>query len=174
MRQILWFRRDLRIEDNAILSNAKDDVLPIFIFDKNILEKLLKDDKRVTFIYKSVLKLKYSLKEIGLDLAIFFDEPINVFKQLKNDFDEVLCSIDFDEYSKNRDADIERVIPLRRFIDSFILNPNEHLKKDGTPYKVFTPFYRSLDFITSSQKIELLERNKEFKKLTLIIVLFLS
>ena len=58
MKQILWFRRDLRVNDSAILSFAKDEVLPIFIFDKNILDKLKKEDKRVTFIYKSVLKLK--------------------------------------------------------------------------------------------------------------------
>jgi len=58
MAQILWFRRDLRITDNAILANAINKVLPIFIFDKNILDNLEKDDKRVTFIYKSVLELK--------------------------------------------------------------------------------------------------------------------
>ena len=58
MKQILWFRRDLRINDSAILANAKDEVLPIFIFDKNILDKLNKDDKRVTFIYKNCFKTK--------------------------------------------------------------------------------------------------------------------
>ena len=72
MKQILWFRRDLRISDSAILHFSKDEVLPIFIFDKNILNLLSKDDKRVTFIYKSVLNLKKQLKEIGLDLAIFY------------------------------------------------------------------------------------------------------
>ena len=69
MKQILWFRRDLRINDSAILANAKDEVLPIFIFDKNILDKLKKEDKRVTFIYKSVLKLKEELKSIGLEIG---------------------------------------------------------------------------------------------------------
>ncbi|WP_193210128.1 deoxyribodipyrimidine photo-lyase, partial [Aliarcobacter butzleri] len=64
MKQILWFRRDLRIIDNEILANAKGEVLPIFIFDKNILQNLPKDDKRVTFIYKSVYKLKEDLKSI--------------------------------------------------------------------------------------------------------------
>ncbi|KIM03117.1 MAG: hypothetical protein KU29_12860 [Sulfurovum sp. FS06-10] len=69
MKQILWFRRDLRIHDNAILAHAKDEVLPIFIFDTNILSKLKKEDKRVTFIYQSVLKLKQELQSMGLDLA---------------------------------------------------------------------------------------------------------
>ena len=52
MKQILWFRRDLRVSDNAILSFASDEIMPIFIFDKNILNSLPVDDKRVTFIYE--------------------------------------------------------------------------------------------------------------------------
>ncbi len=166
MKQILWFRRDLRIEDNAILSNAVDEVLPIFIFDTNILCGLDKNDKRVTFIYKSVLELKEKLQKINLDLAIFYDEPINVFKKLqKYGFDEVLCSVDFDSYAKQRDNEIENIIPIKRYIDSFILNPNDHLKKDNTPYKVFTPFYKSLHMITQSQKIEEYTNNINLQKI---------
>jgi len=166
MKQILWFRRDLRIEDNAILSNATGEVLPIFIFDKNILDKLDKDDKRVSFIYKSVLQLKEKLKSLDLELAIFYDEPINVFKKLQeNDFDEVLCSVDFDEYSKQRDKQIEDIIPMKRYIDSFILNPAHHLKKDNTPYKVFTPFYKSLQMITESLKIKEYTYNHNVNKI---------
>jgi len=164
MKQVLWFRRDLRIKDSAILENAKNEVLPIFIFDKNILSKLDKNDKRLTFIYNSVLDLKKHLQTIGLDLAIFYDEPINVFKLLKKEnFDEVLCSVDFDSYSKYRDEEIERVIPLKRFIDSFIIDPKEHFKKDGNPYKIFTPFYKSLNVLTSSNKIEERKGNKNLK-----------
>jgi len=166
MRQILWFRRDLRVEDSALLSNANKDVLPIFIFDKNILKSLEKDDKRVTFIYKSVLELKKKLQVLNLDLAIFYDEPKNVFEKLKKDgFDEVLCSVDFDSYAKNRDEEIEAILPVKRFIDSFILNPMSHLKKDNTPYKVFTPFYKSLNIITQSYNIEEFKANENLKKI---------
>ncbi|XPV69460.1 MAG: cryptochrome/photolyase family protein [Halarcobacter sp.] len=167
MKQILWFRRDLRISDNAILANAKDEVLPIFIFDKNILNFLPNNDKRVSFIYQKVLDLKNELKSIGLDLAIFYDYPKNVFKKLKDlDFDEVLYSIDFDDYSRKRDEEIEKILPLRRFNDSFILNPNEHLKSDKTPYKVFTPFYNSLSLITQSQNIQEYKLNDSLKKVS--------
>ncbi|MBU3013830.1 DNA photolyase family protein [Poseidonibacter lekithochrous] len=166
MRQVLWFRRDLRVEDSALLANASEDVLPIFIFDKNILSKLEKDDKRVTFIYKSILGLKKKLQALNLDLAIFYDEPKNVFENLKKDgFDEVLCSVDFDSYAKNRDEEIEAILPIKRFIDSFILNPNSHLKKDNTPYKVFTPFYKSLNMITQSHNIEEYSANKNLQKI---------
>lgn len=163
MKQILWFRRDLRVSDSALLQYAKDEVLPIFIFDKNILNSLPKDDKRVSFIYQSVLNLKRELQSLGLDLAIFYDEPLNVFKTLAKDFDEVLCSIDFDAYAIKRDKEVEKVLPLKRFNDSFILNPNEHLKADNTPYKVFTPFYKSLNLITQSFSIDEYKRNEKLK-----------
>lgn len=153
MKQILWFRRDLRVQDSAILAHADGKVLPIFIFDKNILDKLPSDDKRLTFIYDSVLKLKKELQILGLDLAIFYDEPKNVFEKLKDDFDEVLCSCDFDSYAIQRDKDIEQVIPIRRFYDSFLLHPSNALKTDGTPYRVFTPFYKSLEPLHSATHI---------------------
>lgn len=164
MKQILWFRRDLRISDSALLNYAKKEVFPIFIFDIEILSKLNKDDKRVTFIYNCVLKLKKELKSIGLDLAIFYDIPKNVFQYLKpQGFDSIVCSCDFDSYAISRDLEIEKIIPMERYYDSYILHPQEHLKSDGTPYKVFTPFYKSLWYLSESNALEELPRNKELK-----------
>ena len=82
MKKVLWFRRDLRVDDSMLLSQS-GEVLPIFIFDKNILEKLGKNDARVPFIYKTVLKLKNDLRSLGLDLAIFYSTPLEVFSELK-------------------------------------------------------------------------------------------
>ena len=165
MKQVLWFRRDLRVVDSEILANAKDEVLPIFIFDKNILNKLPKDDKRVSFIYKSVLELKENLQKIGLDLAIFYANPKDVFIDLKNQgFDEVLTSIDFDNYSKTRDEECEEILPIKRYTDSFLIYPNDVLKADKTPYKVFTAFYNSLEFLHSSNNIREFETPKNLKK----------
>ena len=165
MKQVLWFRRDLRVVDSEILANAKDEVLPIFIFDKNVLNKLPKDDKRVTFIYKSVLELKNNLQKIGLDLAIFYANPKDVFIDLKNQgFDEVLTSIDFDNYSKTRDEECEKILPIKRYTDSFLIYPNDVLKADKTPYKVFTAFYNSLEFLHSSNNIKEFETPKNLKK----------
>ena len=165
MKQVLWFRRDLRVVDSEILANAKDEVLPIFIFDKNILNKLPKDDKRVTFIYKTVLELKENLQKIGLDLAIFYANPKDVFIDLKNQgFDEVLTSIDFDIYAKTRDEECEKILPIKRYTDSFLIYPNDVLKADKTPYKVFTAFYNSLEFLHSSNNIKEFETPKNLKK----------
>lgn len=154
MKQILWFRRDLRIKDNAILAHAKGEVLPIFIFDKDILDKLDSEDKRVTFIYESVKNLKEDLKNLGLDLQVFYGKPFEIFQKLASfGFEEVLTSVDFDDYAKNRDAKIEKLIPLKRFYDSFLIHPNDGLKADGNPYKVFTPFYKNLKFIWQSENL---------------------
>jgi deoxyribodipyrimidine photo-lyase len=164
MKQILWFRRDLRISDSAILHFAKDEVLPIFIFDKNILDKLATDDNRVKFIYKSVLKLKEELKKIGLDLAIFYSTPKEVFSKLKNEgFENILCSIDFDSYAKKRDEEISKIIPMQTFTDSFITHPQDCMKSDGTPYKVFTPYYNNLEFIWNSYRLEEFKTNENLK-----------
>ena len=164
MKQILWFRRDLRVNDSAILAYAKDEVLPIFIFDKNILDKLKKDDKRVTFIYESVLKLKEDLKKLGLNLAIFYSTPKEVFENFKNEgFDNILCSVDFDEYAKKRDEEIAKIIPMQTFTDSFITHPNDCLKADKTPYKVFTPYYNNLKFIWDSYRLEEFKTNENLK-----------
>ena len=144
MRQILWFRRDLRIADNAILANASGEVLPIFIFDTNILDKLESSDKRLTFIHKSVFELKENLKKIGLDLAVFHGDPQEIFDNLGAfDIDEVLASVDFDDYAKTRDAKIAQKFKFRQFFDSWLLHPQDALKKDGKPYKVYTPFYKA-------------------------------
>ncbi|MEZ4694743.1 MAG: deoxyribodipyrimidine photo-lyase [Aliarcobacter sp.] len=166
MKQILWFRRDLRVSDSAILANAKNEVLPIFIFDKNILDKLSKDDKRVSFIYKTVLELKEKLKAINLDLAIFYGTPKEVFEKLKTKgFDSILCSVDFDDYAKKRDEEVSKIIPIQTFTDSFIIHPKDCLKSDKTPYKVFTPFYKSLNYIWESEALEEYEVAKNLKKI---------
>lgn len=142
MRRILLFRRDLRIEDNPLLS-FEGEVLPIFIFDTNILGKLEKNDKRVSLIFHYVKSLKKQLQSLGLDLKIFYGDPLEVFNSLHvNDFDEVVASGDYDVYAKQRDIEISQLLHFRYINDVYLLKPKEILKDDGTPYLVFTPFYK--------------------------------
>lgn len=140
MRRVLWFRRDLRVKDNPLLSLG-GEVLPIFIFDENILRDLHVDDKRVTFIFNYILKLKSDLQNIGLDLKVFYGTPETVFEHL-NGFDEVVASGDYDSYAKNRDLLVSHKLHFRYLHDTYIFKPKEILKDDGSPYFVFTPFYK--------------------------------
>lgn len=185
MRRILWFRRDLRVKDNPLLSLG-GEVLPIFIFDTNILDSLEKDDRRVSFIFFYVLKLKTQLKEIGLDLKVFYAKPTDVFETLLQDaYDEVVASGDYDSYAKERDLQISHKIDFRYIQDTYIFKHNEVLKDDSTPYLVFTPFYKKARSILESKNLEelnikehslvdakyesitLVDDTKEFKELPL-------
>lgn len=140
MRRILWFRRDLRVEDNPLLSFG-GEVLPIFIFDEHILKKLPSNNKRVTFIFHHVVKLKSDLQKMGLDLKIFYGKPEEIFEHLKG-FDEVVASGDYDAYAKERDTKISHIMHFRYINDTYIFKPKEVLKGNGEPYFVFTPFYK--------------------------------
>jgi len=155
VKEILWFRRDLRVRDSALLAYAKGEVLPIFIFDSNILKKLSKEDRRVSFIFYWIEELKRELCAMGLDLAIFYGDPVEIFKSLKKQkFSRVLCSVDYDSYALERDKKIDKIIPMMRLSDAWLTDPAQTLKSDGTPYKVFTPFYKSLKPLWNAHKIE--------------------
>ncbi|MDY0117102.1 MAG: deoxyribodipyrimidine photo-lyase [Sulfurimonadaceae bacterium] len=142
MKRVVWFRRDLRVEDNPLLG-FPGEVLPIFIFDTHILNKLKPTDRRVGFIYDALLKLKTDLQQIGLDLKIFYGNPVEIFTHLVSfGFDEVIASGDYDSYAKERDKEVSHVIDFRYLQDTYIFRHDDVLKKDCTPYLVFTPFYK--------------------------------
>lgn len=156
MQTILWFRRDLRVDDNKLLAVDVKKVLPIFIFDINILSNLNRDDHRVTFIFNMVLKLKEELKKVGLNLAIFYAKPLDVFKYLKTlGFDSAFASFDYDSYARRRDKELLEIIDLRLINDCYLLDHANFLKDDGLPYKVFTQFYKKSQlFFNESNYLE--------------------
>ena len=143
MKKVLWFRRDLRVHDSMLLA-TEGEVLPIFIFDTKILRGLEKKDRRVSLIFEHVLKLKADLNALGLDLALFYGTPFDVFTYLKTlGFEDVYGSVDYDDYAKERDAEIAEMLNFHFLNDCYLFEPNDVLKKDGTPYLVFTPYYRA-------------------------------
>jgi len=153
MKRILWFRRDLRVEDNPILS-LDGEVLPVFIFDMQILNLLPKDDKRVSFIFDRVVKLKASLQSKGLELKIFWGDPVEIFTLLEREgFDEVVASGDYDAYAKERDIRVSHILHFHYMYDTYIFKPEEILKDDGTPYLVFTPFYNKAKTLFSKEHL---------------------
>ena len=148
---IFWFRRDLRLHDNAGLYHAlKSDrpVLPLFIFDRNILDQLEnKQDARVEFIYRAILSLQERLVLQKSSLELFYGKPVEIFKSLLRKFDigSVFTNEDYEPYAHARDIDIEVIlqqagIEFLSFKDQVIFSKDEILKDDGLPYTVFTPY----------------------------------
>ena len=87
---LFWFRRDLRLHDNHGLYEAlkhNDSVLPIFIFDQQILDSLPKQDARVEFIHKKLTEINKTLKSYGSQLAVYNGTPEAVFKELLSDYE---------------------------------------------------------------------------------------
>jgi deoxyribodipyrimidine photo-lyase len=148
---IVWFRRDLRLHDNAALYHAlisEKPVLPIFIFDTNILDELKdKTDARVTFIYKALEQMHKQLQSYGSGLKIFYGEPETIWKKVTEDIkvETVFTNHDYEPYAKKRDAVIEKLLKekgtvFKTFKDQVIFEKDEVLKDDGKPYTVFTPY----------------------------------
>ncbi|QTV05456.1 cryptochrome/photolyase family protein [Faecalibacter bovis] len=143
---IFWFRRDLRLEDNIGLYHAlKQDlpVLPLFIFDHNILSELNdKYDRRVDYIHQSLENLNNQLSKLYSSLLIRYGNPIEVLLQLKNEYniENIFCNEDFELYGINRDNEVKKHFNLHQFKDHVIFRFDEILKKDNTPYTVFTPY----------------------------------
>ncbi|MBN2165397.1 MAG: deoxyribodipyrimidine photo-lyase [Marinilabiliaceae bacterium] len=149
---VYWFRRDLRIEDNMALFYAMQSghkVLPIFIFDINILDELDIYDARVSFIYQLLYKLQCEVRKQGGSIATYHNNPLDVFKILleKYDIEAVYCNSDYEPYSIHRDDAVNvflrsKGVPFYSFHDHVIFSPLQILKENGQPYTVFTPYKR--------------------------------
>ena len=148
---IFWFRRDLRLDDNVGFLEAlkgSHPVLPIFIFDKEILNELPQDDARVTFIYETLQKMRNELQEDhGSSLALFYGKPETVWKQLIKDYniDTVYTNHDYEPYALERDEQIKKLlnkedIDFKTYKDQVIFEKDEVVKGDGDPYVVYTPY----------------------------------
>lgn len=150
---IFWFRRDLRIDDNAGLYKALKSglkVLPIFIFDENILQKLEdKQDRRVDFIHQAISSIKKQLNTIGSDLIVKYGKPVEIWEILFSEYNikKVFCNHDYEKYAIERDSNVKTICVAHKadfftFKDQCIFEKSEILSATGTPYTVFTPYMR--------------------------------
>jgi deoxyribodipyrimidine photo-lyase len=148
---IFWFRRDLRLEDNAGLYHALksgNTILPIFIFDSDILTKLSsREDRRVDFIHQSVLNLNNQLIQLGSSLKVLHATPKKAFEALLKEYhiQEVYTNHDYEPYASERDHAIKlflqsHQITLKTYKDQCIFEKDEVVKDDGKPYTIFTPY----------------------------------
>ncbi|MEC3908434.1 deoxyribodipyrimidine photo-lyase [Tamlana sp. 2201CG12-4] len=150
---IFWFRRDLRLEDNHGLYNALKGtlkVLPIFIFDSNILDGLPKDDARISFIHKTLQTLNTRLQnKINGGINIYHGNPLDIFKQLikANTIKAVYTNHDYEPYARKRDLDIVQFlkahsIGFKSYKDQVIFEKNDITKNNLSPYQIYTPYMK--------------------------------
>ncbi|MFT7343553.1 MAG: deoxyribodipyrimidine photo-lyase [Lentimonas sp.] len=147
-KSIFWHRRDLRIDDNNGLFQAlnhSEKVFPVFIFDTNILSKLLKTDRRAEMIYSEIIRLKEEYEELGSSLIIRHGKPEEILPQLIRECgaDSIYANEDYEPYAIGRDRAIEKkILPttLSLFKDHVIFAKDEVMKNDGLPYTIFTPY----------------------------------
>jgi len=150
---IFWFRRDLRLNDNAGLYSAlktSENVQPIFIFDTNILDKLEdKDDARVQFIHDTIIDLDHQLQEFGCRLHVYYGKPLEVMTEIMSisEVTSVFTNRDYEPYALDRDDKVanlclQKGITFSTYKDHVIFEKDEVLKKDNGPYTVFSPYKR--------------------------------
>jgi deoxyribodipyrimidine photo-lyase len=191
---VFWFRRDLRLDDNVGFYKAlhgKYPVLPIFIFDSEILEELPEDDARVTFIYENLQKMRSELQEHGGSIAMYHGKPLEVYKQLLKEFDiqNVITNHDYETYAQERDNEIskylsEKEIGFYTYKDHVIFEKDEIVKSDGDPYVVYTPYMKlwkstfdadkHLNILYTSQHLDTLLQHSRLPNLSLKDIGFIT
>ncbi|WP_114941671.1 cryptochrome/photolyase family protein [Mucilaginibacter endophyticus] len=150
---LFWFRRDLRLDDNTGLYHALksgNPVLPVFIFDKEILDQLEdKDDARVTFIYQTIEDLSAQLHKHNGSLLVLYDKAAHAWDELIKTYNiaEVYANHDYEPYATKRDGEVraklnKHDIPFKTYKDQVIFEKDEVVKDDGKPYTVYTPYQR--------------------------------
>ncbi len=149
---LFWFRRDLRLNDNHGLHKAlkgSHPVLPVFIFDRHILDDCDRNDARVNFIHSRLAKIKKQLNDLGSDLLIHYGNPGEAFKNWCSRYrvKHLISNRDYEPYGLTRDKTIEKLceklgVGFHQFKDHVIFEKDEIVKDDGQPYVVYTPYSR--------------------------------
>lgn len=162
---IFWFRRDLRLEDNTGLYHALSaglPVIPVFIFDTNILSRLSdKKDRRVAFIHQALEHIRQQLTDAGSDLLVFHGKPDEVFRKLADTYriNGVYTNHDYEAYATERDEEIRKILEKKgagfhTFKDQVIFEKKEVCKDNGEAYTVFTPYSRKWKATLTQKSLE--------------------
>lgn len=147
---VFWFRRDLRLFDNKALFEALTSgfkVLPVFIFDKKILQNLTPDDKRISFIYQAIQHLNQLLLPFKTAIQTYYGNPDEIFEQILSAYpvNRVCANHDYEPYAAERDLLIKKKLAAKgvlflTFKDQVIFEKDEITKPSGEPYTVYTPY----------------------------------
>jgi deoxyribodipyrimidine photo-lyase len=180
---IFWFRRDLRLEDNHGLFRAlgQGNVIPIFIFDPDILSRLSPEDPRVSFIHQQLQSMNHNLQRFGGGVHLFYGKPNDVFKRLTHRYriKAVFTNTDYEPNAQKRDHLVKTLlasqgIPFIECKDQVIFERSEIVKDDGNPYTVFTPFKKKWLSRFNPELIQAFASEKHLEKLAPIAPKWLS
>lgn len=149
-RALVWFRRDLRANDNAALHHAlrnAEQVSCVFVFDTDILDPLPRHDRRVEFIQASLVELDASLRALGGSLEVRHGRAVDEIGSLARELqvDAVYANHDDEPAALGRDAAVKRAlldsgIAFHTHKDHVVFERSEVLTQSGKPYTVFTPY----------------------------------
>ena len=151
---ILWFRRDLRLADNPALRHAVergDRILPLFIRETDTTTDWPMGAAGRWWLHQSLTQLQQRLRRLGAELLVQQGEPAQILARLGQRYaiDEVLWNRLYEPHAVTRDGELKNVlidagIAARSFNASLLVDPLRLLKGDGGPYRVFTPFWKTL------------------------------
>lgn len=162
---VFWFRRDLRLQDNCGLYHAlkkEHKVLPVFIFDKEILDQLEnKYDKRVDYFHQALKEIHQELEKNNSGISVFHEKPLDAFKKLIKEYqvDTVFCNADYEPEAIKRDQEIadflkDHQVGFKSYKDQVIFEKDEVMKNDGMPYTVYTPYSKKWKELLNRTRIE--------------------
>lgn len=176
MKSLVWCRRDLRVHDHRALYEAlaiSESLDILFIFDKQIIEKLDKEDKRLSIIYSALKDIEKKLEKTQHRLIIKYGNPIEIIPALMKNYDQLFFNRDYEPYARKRDSKIIKTIGkdrINHFKDHVIFEANEILKDDNSFFKVYTPYKRKwLEKLSSREYQKYNIKLKEGKSLDNII-----
>ncbi|MEL6674923.1 MAG: deoxyribodipyrimidine photo-lyase [Bacteroidota bacterium] len=160
---IHWFRRDLRLDDNTALFHALSSghpVIPLFIFDREILDELPQQDARVDFIHRRLSEIQTQLTALGSSLLVYYGKPEEVWPQILADYPVVAVHTnhDYEPYAKTRDEHIGEFlagqgVSFMTWRDQVIFEKEEILTGAGGPYTVFTPFSKKWKAMLTEERL---------------------
>jgi deoxyribodipyrimidine photo-lyase len=169
-----WFRRDLRLNDNAGLYHALrggEPVQAVFVFDTEILEKLDDPrDRRVQFLHQNVSDLQKKLRALGADLVVRTGKPVEVWKKLLREHPArtLYANHDYEPASIRRDVAVEKLcassgVAFQTFKDQVIFEKDEIVTEARKPYTVYTPYKKKWLASLSGFYLKVYPTEKYFK-----------
>lgn len=172
-KSIYWFRRDLRIHDNTALYNAlsqSETIIPVFIFDTNIIDTLDTEDRRISFIWESLLDIQSRFQTLGSELLIYEGNPTHIIPQIiqKSQAEALFYNEDYEIYAMERDTEIQSSlnnINIHSFRDHIIFAQTSLLTNKGSAFKVYTP-YKNCWLKTQREERHILDNSPSEELLT--------